>query len=136
VAARCDCSVAVCVAATPSEPQNAVADWETLARWRRRSREHHVEGVMLKERASLYTDYTFAVCDGADLVPFAKACSGPDDAEIRAVDNWVRGHTLERFGPVRRVTPELVFELAFEGLQISSRHKSGIVVRFPRIARW
>jgi DNA ligase-1 len=87
-------------------------------------------------RASLYTDYTFAVWDGADLVPFAKAYSGLDDTEIRAVDAWVRAHTLERFGPVRRVAPELVFELAFEGLQASPRHKSGIAVRFPRMLRW
>lgn len=87
-------------------------------------------------RASLFTDYTFAVWDGDALVPFAKAYSGLSDAEIREVDAWVRGHTVERFGPVRRVTPELVFELAFEGLQASARHKSGIAVRFPRIARW
>ena len=87
-------------------------------------------------RASLFTDYTFAVWNDAELVPFAKAYSGLDDAEIRAVDAWVRQHTLERFGPVRRVVPELVFELAFEGLQVSTRHKSGIAVRFPRIARW
>ena len=87
-------------------------------------------------RASLFTDYTFAVWNDAELVPFAKAYSGLDDAEIRAVDAWVRRHTLERFGPVRRVAPELVFELAFEGLQLSTRHKSGIAVRFPRIARW
>jgi DNA ligase-1 len=87
-------------------------------------------------RASLYTDYTFAVWDGDALVPFAKAYSGLTNDEIRAVDAWIRAHTLERFGPVRRVEPTLVFELAFEGLQRSTRHKSGIAVRFPRIARW
>jgi DNA ligase-1 len=87
-------------------------------------------------RASLFTDYTFAVWDRGVLVPFAKAYSGLTDAEIRRVDAWIRQHTLDRFGPVRRVEPALVFELAFEGLQISSRHKSGIAVRFPRIARW
>jgi DNA ligase-1 len=87
-------------------------------------------------RASLYTDYTFGVWDGGQLVPFAKAYSGLDDAEIRKVDAFVRRHTLERFGPVRTVKPELVFELAFEGIQESTRHKSGIAVRFPRIARW
>jgi DNA ligase 1 len=87
-------------------------------------------------RASLFTDYTFAVWDGDALVPFAKAYSGLTDEEIRRVDAWVRAHTLERFGPVRRVEPALVFELAFEGLQLSPRHKSGIAVRFPRIARW
>ena len=88
-------------------------------------------------RASLFTDYTFAVWnDAGELVPFAKAYSGLTDAEIREVDAWVRRHTLERFGPVRRVEPVLVFELAFEGLQLSKRHKSGVATRFPRIARW
>lgn len=88
------------------------------------------------KRASLYTDYTFAVWDGDQLVPFAKAYSGLDDAEIRKVDRFVRSNTREKFGPVRSVTPELVMELAFEGLQRSKRHKSGVAVRFPRIARW
>jgi DNA ligase-1 len=87
-------------------------------------------------RASLYTDYTFAVWRDDELVPFAKAYSGLTDEEIRRVDAWVRAHTLERFGPVRRVEPVLVFELAFEAIQKSSRHKSGIAVRFPRILRW
>jgi DNA ligase-1 len=87
-------------------------------------------------RAGLFTDYTFGVWDGDRLVPFAKAYSGLTDAEIRRVDAFVRRHTLDRFGPVRTVQPELVFELAFEGLQRSSRHKSGVAVRFPRIARW
>jgi len=87
-------------------------------------------------RASLYTDYTFAVWRDGELVPFAKAYSGLTDDEIRKVDAWVRAHTLERFGPVRRVEPVLVFELAFEAIQASSRHKSGIAVRFPRIQRW
>jgi len=87
-------------------------------------------------RASLFTDYTFAVWDGPVLVPFAKAYSGLRDEEILRVDAWIRSHTLERFGPVRRVEPALVFELAFEGVQRSARHKSGIAVRFPRIARW
>ena len=87
-------------------------------------------------RAGLYTDYTFAVWDGDALVPFAKAYSGLTDVEIREVDRYVRQHTLEKFGPVRTVTPGLVFELAFEGIQESARHKSGIAVRFPRISRW
>jgi DNA ligase-1 len=87
-------------------------------------------------RASLYTDYTFAVWNGATLMPFAKAYSGLTDAELRELDQWIRAHTVERFGPVRAVQPLLVFELAFEGIQISNRHKSGIAVRFPRIARW
>jgi len=87
-------------------------------------------------RASLFTDYTFAVWAGDALVPFAKAYSGLSNEEIRRVDGWIRAHTLERFGPVRRVEPALVFELAFEGLQVSGRHKSGVAVRFPRIVRW
>ncbi len=87
-------------------------------------------------RASLYSDYTFAVWKGDDLVPIAKAYSGLTDAEMRKVDHWVRRHTKEKFGPVRSVTPELVFELGFEGIRRSSRHKSGIAVRFPRILRW
>jgi len=87
-------------------------------------------------RASLYTDYTFAAWDDGQLGPFAKAYSGLTDNEIREVDRFVRKHTLEKFGPVRSVQPELVFELAFENIQRSNRHKSGIAVRFPRILRW
>jgi DNA ligase-1 len=87
-------------------------------------------------RANLYTDYTFAVWDGEQLVPFTKAYSGLTDEEIREVDRWVKLNTLERFGPVRSVKPELVFEIAFEGINRSSRHKSGIALRFPRMARW
>ncbi len=87
-------------------------------------------------RSGLYTDYTFAVWDADKLVPFAKAYSGLTDAEIRQVDRFVRTHTLERFGPVRSVEPQLVFEIAFEDIRQSSRHKSGIAVRFPRISRW
>ena len=69
-------------------------------------------------------------------MPFAKAYSGLTDEEIHKVDAFVRRNTVERFGPVRVVKPELVFELAFEGIQRSTRHKSGIAVRFPRMARW
>jgi DNA ligase-1 len=87
-------------------------------------------------RASLFTDYTFAVWKDGDLVPFAKAYSGLSDEEIRKVDDFVRRNTLEKFGPVRTVKPELVMELAFEGIQLSTRHKSGVAVRFPRISRW
>ncbi len=87
-------------------------------------------------RANLFTDYTFAVWDDGGLVPIAKAYSGLDDKEIAALDRWIRRHTVERFGPVRSVPAEQVFELAFEGIQRSARHKSGIAVRFPRIARW
>jgi DNA ligase-1 len=102
-------------------------------------------------RANLLTDYTFAVWDRpgsdtgvfaeldrtreAELVPIAKAYSGLSDEEIAALDRWIRQHTVERFGPVRAVEPELVFELHFEGLAESTRHRSGIAVRFPRIAR-
>ena len=88
------------------------------------------------KRASLFTDYTFAVWDNDVLVPFAKAYSGLDDSEIREVDRFVRKNTKESFGPVRSVTPTIVMELAFEGLQRSSRHKCGIATRFPRIVRW
>ena len=88
------------------------------------------------KRANLYTDYTFGVWDKDKLIPIAKAYSGLTDEEIRQVDQFVRKNTLEKFGPVRTVKPELVFELAFEAIQKSTRHKSGIAVRFPRIARW
>ena len=88
------------------------------------------------KRAGLYTDYTFAVWQGKTLVPFAKAYSGLNDEEIRLVDRFIQRNTLERFGPVRSVRPELVFEIAFEGIQKSSRHKSGLAVRFPRVSRW
>jgi DNA ligase-1 len=87
-------------------------------------------------RASLFTDYTFGVWQDGKLVPFAKAYSGLSDEEIREVDAFVRRNTIEKFGPVHAVKPELVFELAFEGIQRSSRHRSGIAVRFPRMARW
>ncbi len=87
-------------------------------------------------RATLFTDFTFAVRDGDALVPFTKAYSGLTDAEFREITAWVRRNTLQRFGPVRQVTPDLVFEIAFEGIQASPRHKSGIALRFPRMARW
>lgn len=112
-------------------------DW-----WKWKVEPFSVDAVMLYaqagsgRRASLFTDYTFAVWDNGTLVPFAKAYSGLTDQEINKVDAWVRRNTLEKFGPVRSVKPELVFELAFEGINLSTRHKSGIAVRFPRIARW
>lgn len=92
-------------------------------------------------RASLYSDYTFAVWDDSApgervLVPFAKAYSGLTDEEMRKVDAIVRRTTVDKFGPVRSVTPTLVFELGFEGIALSKRHKSGIAVRFPRMLRW
>lgn len=160
-------------------PRVSAASWDDLAALREQSRSRGVEGLMLKEResmygvgrtkesgtwwkwkidpysidavllyaqrghgrrASLYTDFTFAVWDEADgvrtLVPFAKAYSGLTDEEMRKVDAVVRKTTIEKFGPVRSVTPTLVFEIGFEGIQASPRHKSGIAVRFPRMLRW
>ncbi|MEL6118887.1 MAG: ATP-dependent DNA ligase [Pseudomonadota bacterium] len=87
-------------------------------------------------RANLFTDFTFAVRDGNELVPFAKAYSGLTDAEFRQITAWVRKNTLQRFGPVRQVKAEHVFEIAFEGIQPSTRHKSGVALRFPRMKRW
>jgi DNA ligase-1 len=87
-------------------------------------------------RADLYSDYTFAVWQNDQLVPFAKAYSGLTDAEMRKVDSFVKRNTKERFGPVRTVKPKLVFEIGFEGIQLSKRHKSGVALRFPRILRW
>lgn len=87
-------------------------------------------------RANLFTDFTFAVWNGNDLVPFTKAYSGLSDEEFRKITAWVRKNTQQRFGPVRQVTPEHVFEIAFEGIHASPRHKSGVALRFPRISRW
>ena len=87
-------------------------------------------------RDSLLTDYTFGVWDQGALVPVAKAYSGLSNAEIEELDKWIRRHTLERHGPVRAVDPIQVFELGFEAIAPSSRHKSGIAVRFPRMLRW
>jgi DNA ligase-1 len=112
-------------------------DW-----WKWKINPYSVDAVLIYaqpgsgRRASLFTDYTFGVWDQGELVPFAKAYSGLTDDEIRQVDAFVRNNTLEKFGPVRRVKPELVFELAFEAIQRSPRHRSGIAVRFPRMARW
>ena len=113
--------------------------------WKWKVEPFTVDGVMLYaqrghgRRASLYTDYTFGVWDEVDgetkLVPFAKAYSGLTDKEIGSVDKWIRRNTLNKFGPVREVKHERVFELAFENIQKSTRHKSGIAVRFPRIVR-
>lgn len=87
-------------------------------------------------RSTLYTDYTFGLWEEGQLVPVAKAYSGLNDAEILELDRWIRANTTERFGPVRAVTPQHVFELGFEAVNRSSRHKSGVAVRFPRILRW
>ena len=94
-------------------------------------------------RANLFTDYTFALWDRRSsepdqhqLVTFAKAYSGLNDREILELDRWIRSNTVDRFGPTRSVTPDLVFEIGFEGIQPSKRHKCGLAVRFPRILRW
>ncbi len=91
-------------------------------------------------RATLFTDFTFAVRDtgqdGEVFVPFTKAYSGLTDAEFRQITAWVRKNTLQKFGPVRAVPPHHVFEIAFEGIQASTRHKSGVALRFPRMLRW
>ena len=156
-----------------------LARWEELEPLRQAARQAGAEGLMVKQRASvygsgrrrgswwkhkldplrldavllyarngsgrranLYTDYTFGLWQHTEgeaerrLVSFASAYSGLTDAEILELDRWIRRHTTERFGPVRAVAPELVFELAFEGVQRSGRHRSGVAVRFPRISRW
>lgn len=101
-----------------------------------------IDGVMIYgqrghgRRADLYTDFTFAVWDGDELVPFCKAYSGLTDKEMVQVDAWIKKNTLDKFGPVRSVTPTLVFEIGFEGINPSPRHKSGVALRFPRILRW
>ncbi|MHA6262427.1 ATP-dependent DNA ligase [Arenibacterium sp. CAU 1754] len=87
-------------------------------------------------RSNLFTDFTFAVWNGNDLVPFTKAYSGLSDAEFYQITTWVSKNTQQRFGPVRQVTPHHVFEIAFEGIHESPRHKSGVALRFPRMARW
>ncbi len=110
--------------------------------WKWKIDPYTIDAVMLYaqlghgRRASLYTDYTFGLWHEGELLPFAKAYSGLSDEEIRAVDRWVRQNTVARFGPVRHVPPVQVFELAFEGIQQSPRHRAGVAVRFPRILRW
>lgn len=112
-------------------------DW-----WKWKTDPFTIDGVLTYamrghgRRANLYTDYTFGLWNDGELVTFAKAYSGLTDAEFRQVDAWIKKNTLERFGPVRSVTPHHVFEIAFEGIAESSRHKSGIATRFPRILRW
>jgi DNA ligase 1 len=112
-------------------------DW-----WKWKLDPYTVDAVMIYaqaghgRRANLFTDFTFAIRDGNDIVPFTKAYSGLTDAEFAEITRWVQSHTLERFGPVRKVPADLVFEIAFEGIQESPRHKSGIALRFPRMVRW
>ncbi len=110
--------------------------------WKWKVEPLRADGVLLYaqsghgRRANLYTDYTFAVWHNNELLPFTKAYSGLTDKELIEVDAWIKKNTVEKFGPVRSVKPELVFELAFEGINPSPRHKSGIALRFPRILRW
>lgn len=112
-------------------------DW-----WKWKIDPHTVDAVLIYaqpgsgKRASLLTDYTFGLWDGDELVPVAKAYSGLTNEEILEVDRWIRRHTVERFGPVRHVEPVHVFELGFEAIAPSSRHRSGVAVRFPRMLRW
>ncbi|TDQ11132.1 ATP-dependent DNA ligase [Pedobacter metabolipauper] len=112
-------------------------DW-----WKWKINPYTVDTVMIYaqkgsgRRANFFTDYTFAVRDGEKLITIAKAYSGLTDKEIKEVDAFVKKNAVEKFGPVRTVKPELVFEIAFEGIAESKRHKAGLALRFPRIARW
>ncbi|MBG6235801.1 DNA ligase-1 [Pedobacter sp. CAN_A7] len=112
-------------------------DW-----WKWKINPYTVDTVMIYaqkgngRRANFFTDYTFAVRDGENLITVAKAYSGLTDKEIKEVDSFVKKNAIEKFGPVRTVKPELVFEIAFEGIAESKRHKAGLALRFPRIARW
>jgi DNA ligase-1 len=124
-------------AASPYFQGRKRGDW-----WKWKLDPFTVDAVMLYaqaghgRRANLYTDFTFGVRDGNEIVPFTKAYSGLTDAEFNEITRWVQKNTLERFGPVRKVPAELVFEIGFEGIQASPRHKSGIALRFPRMIRW
>ena len=110
--------------------------------WKWKKQPFTIDAVMIYaqrghgRRAGLFSDFTFALWNDQVLVPFAKAYSGLTDAEMNEITAWVRKNTIESFGPVSRVKAELVFELAFEDIMLSSRHKSGVAVRFPRISRW
>jgi DNA ligase-1 len=122
---------------SPYKAGRKKGDW-----WKWKLDPMQIDGVLMYARkghggrADLFTDYTLAVWDGDRLVPFAAAYSGLSDEEMRAVDAFVKKNTREKFGPVRTVEPVLVFEIGFEGIQHSARHKSGIALRFPRILRW
>jgi DNA ligase-1 len=110
--------------------------------WKWKIDPHSFDAVMIYaqpgqgRRSNLYTDYTFGVWRDQELVPVAKAYSGLSNPEVEQLDRWIRAHTVEKFGPVRSVEPTQVFELAYEGIAASGRHKSGIALRFPRILRW
>jgi DNA ligase-1 len=122
---------------SPYRPGRRRGDW-----WKWKIEPYTMDAVLMYaqpgsgRRASLFTDYTFGVWDDDELVPVAKAYSGLTDDEIDELDRWVRRHTVERFGPVSAVEPTHVFELGFERIAPSSRHRSGVAVRFPRILRW
>ena len=110
--------------------------------WKWKIEPYTVDAVMVYaqqghgRRAGVFSDYTFSIWKDGELVPFCKAYSGLSDMEMKRVDKWIRANTTAKHGPVRVVQAELVFEIAFEGIQVSKRHKSGIAVRFPRIHRW
>jgi DNA ligase 1 len=87
------------------------------------------------KRSSFYSDYTFGVWREDELVPVGKAYSGFTDEELRRLDRWVRDHTIDRFGPVRAVAQDIVLEVAFDSVHRSTRHKSGLAMRFPRVHR-
>jgi DNA ligase 1 len=118
-------------------PGRRRGDW-----WKWKIEPYTIDAVLIYaqpgsgRRASVFTDYTFGLWSEGVLVPVAKAYSGLSDEEIDELDRWVRRHTTERFGPVSAVEPVHVFELGFEAIARSTRHKSGIAVRFPRILRW
>jgi DNA ligase-1 len=122
---------------SPYRPGRKRGDW-----WKWKIEPYTIDAVLIYaqpgsgRRASLFTDYTFGVWDGGELVPVAKAYSGLTDQEIDELDRWIRRHTTERFGPVSAVEPVHVFELGFERIAPSTRHKSGVAVRFPRMLRW
>lgn len=122
---------------SPYQAGRKVGDW-----WKWKIDALTIDAVMVYaqkghgRRSNLYTDYTFAVRDGDKLVTFTKAYSGLTDKEFARVHAFVRRNSIEKFGPVRTVKPELVFEIAFEGIAASNRHKSGVALRFPRIHRW
>ena len=148
-------------------------DWSDALTYKEKSRENNTEGLIIKNknsiytsgrkkgiwwkykvdpmqldavliyakggsgrRAGLYTDYSFALWKDQELIKFASAYSGLTNIEIKELDKWIRKNTIEKFGPVRSLKPEMVFEISFEKIQISKRHKSGIAVRFPRITKW
>jgi DNA ligase-1 len=110
--------------------------------WKWKIEPHTIDAILIYARPgqagreNLFTDYTFGVWRRGDLVPVARACTGLTDDEIGRIDAFIQQNTLEKFGPVRSVSPQLVFEIAFEGIETSKRHKSGLTVRSPRIVKW